>query len=175
MSLRFSAPLLATATLLSCLGASQASAQTAAAPAAVPNGPAIPGVCVFDRDGLLARSSVGKATATRLQQLSQQASAELNTEGTALQNEYKTLQAAKPAANDPRAAAFAQKYQAFEQKSALRNRELQMTQQKAFARVLTEAQPLITQIYTQQKCSILLDRSAVFLMNAQMDITPATI
>ena len=55
-----------------------AQAPAAAAPPQVTHGAPVPGVCVFSGDGAIGASTVGKNVFTRLQQLTQQASAEVD-------------------------------------------------------------------------------------------------
>ncbi|HEX8232228.1 MAG TPA: OmpH family outer membrane protein [Caulobacteraceae bacterium] len=156
--------------------------QRAAAPAAAPasqaplGGPVIPGVCIFSNQQLITQSSVGRAVIARMQQLEQAVNTELQPEQTAIQTEARAVQALPAgAARNQREQALATRAQAFQQRAAQRSRELQATQQKALARVATEAEPVVRQVYTQQRCGLLLDRSAIFGGNQQMDVTPAVV
>lgn len=162
--------------------ATSASAQTApAAPAApaVSHGPALTGVCIFSSQRAVAQSQVGKAVGARLQTITQQVTAELNGERTALENESKALDAKKATtaqdALEQQAAALQVKANAWQRKGQLRQREVEATEQKALSRVYQELDTPIKQVYQAQKCSILFDRESVMLANPAMDITDAVV
>ncbi|WP_297512945.1 OmpH family outer membrane protein [uncultured Caulobacter sp.] len=164
--------------------ATSASAQTApaaAAPAApaITHGPALPGVCIFSSQRAVAQSQVGKAVAARLNTISQQVTAELGAERTALENEGKALDAKKAStaqdALEQQAAALQVKANAWQRKGQLRQRELEATEQKALSRVYQEMDTPIKQVYQAQKCSLLLDRESVMLANPAMDITDGVV
>jgi outer membrane protein len=160
--------------------ASSASAQAPAAAApAVPQGPVIPGVCIVSPEAVVGGSNVGKYVNTRLQQIVQQVQAELGGENTAIENEAKQLdsQRATLDANtfEQRGAALQVRNNALQRKAQLREREVQATEQKALARISQEMEPVITSVYAQQHCSVLLQRSAVVIGNPAMDITPAVV
>jgi Skp family chaperone for outer membrane proteins len=162
----------------------------AQAPAAAPAQPAVPGVthgnpppgiCVITARALVANSTVGKYVQTRLQTLGQQAQAEVSGENTGIENEAKQLEAQRASLDQT---AFNQRYallqvrqDALQRKVAQRREELAATEQKAFGRVLQEAQPSIRQAYQAKGCSILLNSDAVAfgLGNPAMDITPTVI
>lgn len=158
--------------------AQQRAAAPAAAPAAQPplGGPVIPGVCVFSNQQLITQSAVGRAVITRMQQLEQAVNTELQPEQTAIQTEAKAVQALPAgAARNTREQALATRIQGFQQRAQQRSRELQATQQKALGRVASEAEPVVRQVYTQQRCGLLLDRGAIFGGNQQMDVTQAVV
>src|SRR5689334_11788851 len=79
------------------LAAGSSALSQAAAPAApaLTHRPPVPNVCVLDIQGASATSTLGKYVLTRLQQLQAQATAELQGEGTALQNDARALDAAR--------------------------------------------------------------------------------
>ena len=176
---------------LAVLAASQASAQTrAAAPApaasraataapAISHGPAVPGVCILSVDRAIAQSSVGQFVRTRLQQLAQQVSSELQPEDTALSTDVKALQAQRAtldqATLQTRGQALQARATAFQQKYELRQRELQATQEKAFNRIAQELDPIAQQLYQQRRCSLLLNRQAVLIANPEMDVTAGAV
>lgn len=157
---------------------SSALAQTPA-PAAANPGPVINGVCVINVEGAIAASTVGKYVDTRMQQLVAQVKAELGSEQTAIETEGKALQAQRStldkATLQKRGEALQARYNALQEKAALRNREMQATEQKAIGRIGQEMDPLIHQAYAQKGCGLLLQRSAVVLANPAMDITPQVI
>ena len=55
-------------------------------------GPAIPGVCVYFNQRVLAQSTVGQAVQTRMEQLAQEVQGELQPYATAIQTEAQALQ-----------------------------------------------------------------------------------
>jgi outer membrane protein len=164
------------------LAAGSSALSQAAAPAAAPaltHGPALPNVCVVDIQGASANSTVGKYVFTRLKQLQDQATAELQGEATSLQNDARALDTARATLDqntlEQRAAALQVRDNALQRKGQLRQRELEATDEKASNRIGAEMQPLITQIYQQKGCSMLIRREALLTMNPAMDITPALI
>jgi outer membrane protein len=175
---------LGAATALGCASAAFAQAKPAApaAPAAAP-APVItatvPGVCVLSREGIVGASTVGKYVQTRMGQLSNQVNAELSGEQTQLQNDAKALDAKKatlqPAQLQEQGRALQQRAQALQEKAQQRDRELQATEQKAVARVLQEASPLVGDAVKGKACGLLLDANSVLAGNPTMDITPAVV
>lgn len=163
--------------------ATAASAQTApaAAPAAPPvtHGPALTGVCILSTQGVIANSLVGKAVDARLKTIIQQVNAELTAERTGLDNEAKALDAKKASlaqdALEQQAAALQVKANAWQRKGQLRQKEVEVTEQKAMQRIYQEMNTPISQVYQTQKCSILFDREGVMLANPAMDITPGVV
>ena len=157
---------------------SAAMAQAAAAPA-ISYGAPIAGLCAISVDEALATSTVGKYVNTRLQQIGQQAQAELSGEKTSIENEARTLEGQRSTLDqntfEQRVAALQVRQNALERKAALRDRELQATQQQAVGRVINEMRPLIASASQAQKCAIVLERSSVVLVNPAMDITQGVI
>ena len=153
----------------------QAAAPAAPAAPAVTHGPALPGVCTVSVEGAIATSTVGKYVQTRLQQIATQVEAELKAEQTAIQNEAKTLEGQRATLDqntfETRAAALQVKANAYQRKEQQRSRELQATQQKALGRVYQELTPIVSQVYQQNKCSLLINRESVVLSNPSMDIS----
>jgi len=156
---------------------SSAFAQAAPAAAPVPSGPPIAGVCVVDLDGVVATSTVGKYAQTRLQQIQAQINAELNGENTAINNDAKALDAQRASLDqgtlEQRGAAIQVRANALNRKIQLREREFQVTEQKAVGRVLQEAEQPVRQAYQGKGCSVLLQKNAVLggFYNPAMDIT----
>ncbi|KQW71552.1 outer membrane chaperone Skp [Phenylobacterium sp. Root77] len=153
----------------------QAAAPAAPAAPAVTHGPALPGVCTVSVEGAIATSTVGKYVQTRLQQIASQVQAELSAEETAIQNEAKTLEGQRTTLDqntfETRASALQVKANAFQRKEQQRGRELQATQQKALGRVYQELTPIVSQVYQQRQCSLLINRESVVLSNPAMDIS----
>jgi outer membrane protein len=149
----------------------------AAATPAVTYGPPIQGLCTMSIDAVVANSTVGKYVETRLQQIGAQVNAELGGEKTAIDTEARTLDGQRASLDqntfEQRASGLQTRATAFERKAQVREREMQATQQQAVGRVINEMRPLIATAAQAQKCTILLDRSAVIMVNPGMDITPA--
>ena len=157
-------------------------AQTAAAAAptqAITYGAPIAGLCALSIDGVLGGSTVGKYVDTRLQQIGSQVQAELTGEKTGIDNDARALEGQRASLDQ---ATFEQKVTALqtrqaglERKAAIRDREMQATQQQAVGRVLNESKPLIASAAQAQKCAIVVDRSSVIMVNPAMDLTPAVV
>lgn len=159
-------------------------AQAPAAPAALPpptSGAPIPGLCVVDLDQVVATSTVGKYVQQRLQQIQQQANAEVNGENTQIQNDAKALDAQRATLDqttfEQRGTAIQVRANALQRKVQQRERELQVTEQRAVGRVIQESEPPLRQAYQQKGCSILINHQAVLgaFFNAAMDITPQVV
>jgi len=158
-------------------GATAAFAQAAPAAPNINQGPAVNGICVFSDQQVLGASAVGKAVATRLQQINQQVNAELNGERTTLQNDAKSLEGQRTTLDqntlERRAADLQVRDNAWQRKVQQRQAELEETQKQALGRIYNEMEPLVQQAYQQKGCSILINRQAVVLpTNPAMDITP---
>ncbi|MBW3617481.1 MAG: OmpH family outer membrane protein [Proteobacteria bacterium] len=173
------------ATLLSSTVAAQtAPARPAATPpgarpaaAAAPSnpGPVIAGVCVLDGAAAIANSAAGRAANTRLQTLTQQVQAELQAQQTPLTTEATAINALPEAQRGPRRQALGPRVQAFQTLAQTREQELRLTQSQALQRIETELQAVVSQIYVQRGCGLMLDRAAVVYTNPALDVTPAAI
>ena len=162
--------------------AGAASAQgAAAAPAAPPvkSGPPISGLCVLSQQRAVGGSQVGQYVSNRMKQLQAQVQAELQPEGTALNNDLKSFQtqaaSLTPDARNTRGQALQQRVDAFQRKQQIRGRELEATEGKAVNRIVTELNPVARSVYEQRNCSALVESQAVIFSNPQMDITDAVI
>jgi Skp family chaperone for outer membrane proteins len=162
---------------LAALSATPALAQTAAPPASAGlGGPLIPGVCLLSEQAVFLNAKVGMAATARLTQLGGQAKAEMDAERAPLASEEETLRsdaaALKPADVQQRAQALQARETAYQQKVALRNRELEATRQKVIERIMSEAQSVIAQAYKAHNCGLILDRNSVLGGNMGGDLTP---
>jgi outer membrane protein len=167
---------------ISTVAFAQAAAPTATAAAAAPpvtHGAAPAGVCIFSSQGAVATSTVGKYVDTRMKQIVGVVNAELNTEKTAIETEAKAIEAGRatmqPDALEKRSSDLQVRYNAFQRKGQQRQREIEATEQKAYARVGTELDPAVRVAYQAKGCALLLDRQAVMLGNPSMDITPQVV
>lgn len=157
--------------------ATGANAQQAAAP--TNPGPVIPGVCVYYNARLLAQSSAGQAVETRMQQLAQEVQGELQPYATTIQTEAQQLQSAGaslPADQaNQRRQALQQRVQEAQQLEATRENELRYTLAMQRQAITEAVSPILTTIYQEKGCGLLLDRESVFMMNPAMDVTDLAI
>ena len=168
--------LLISAAAAAALCATSAAAQTqpAAATAPFPSrpGPAIAGICVVDNEGALAQSQVGRAYGTRMQQLTQQVTAELQPEQTAIETEARAVQAlAAGAPRQQRENALRTRAQNFQTRRDQRARELQATETKQLQVLTGHLRAAIDQVYGARNCGLMLQRGAVVAFNPAMDVT----
>ena len=151
----------------------------ASAQQAVPTGPVIPGVCVFYNARLAAQSSVGQAIEARMQQLATEVQGELTPYMTAIEREANALQSSGsslPADQlNQRRVALQQRVQEAQQLEATRENELRYTLAVQRQAMTTAMTPILTQIYQERGCGIMLDRESVFMMNPAMDVTDLAI
>ena len=188
---------LALAAVAAFVCASQASAQTApkpkakpaaaaaaAAPASADSAPiqitaTVPGLCVLSRDAILQTSTVGAFVTDRMKQLAAVVRAELTSDQTSLENDAKALEGQKASLDaevyNQRGQALQQRGGQFQEKVQLRQREMEATQQKAFARILQASGPFVGQMVSQHGCGVLLDANAVIVANQNTDITAGVI
>lgn len=174
-----------TLALAACAGAatlavsSAAFAQAPAAAPAITYGPPIAGLCTISIDGVVANSTVGKYVDTRLQQIGAQVNAELSGEKGSLDTDAKALEGQRASLDqntfEQRAQALQGRANSLERKAAIRDREMQATQQQAVGRIINEMKPLIATAAQAQKCSILIDRTSVVMVNPAMDLTPTVV
>jgi outer membrane protein len=154
-----------------------ANAQAAAAP--VTNGPPIPGLCIVSVNQAISTSTVGKYLGTRMEQLVAQVKAELTPQETAIVTEERTFEAQRSTLAAPaleqRATALQEHIDAQRKVEDQRQRELQATEQKSVNRIAQELDPVVRQLYQQNRCSALVDKGSVLIANPAMDITPAAI
>jgi len=148
----------------------------AQAPAAQPlGGTAVPGVCLLAREAIFANAKVGVAASARLQQLTQDAQAEVETDRKALDVDLKAYQAEQakltPAQRQAREQALAPRVQAVQAKAQQRSREIEATREKVLGQIATAAQPVIAQAYTAKSCGLLVDRTSVLGGNLTNDLT----
>lgn len=158
-----------------------AAAQRPAAPAAPPVTHAAlpPGVCVFDFQRLVDTSLAGKAVATRLQGLEQEAAAEVSRDAKALQGEYDALEGRRATLT---ATAYGSakdqldaKRSTLQRKVQLRQAELQQTQPVALNRLSQAMEPSLRAVYQQRACGILVNSNAAIFWNPAADITDAVV
>jgi len=142
-------------------------------------GPAIPGVCVYHHDRLLAQSTAGQSVQTGMQRLQQEVQAELAPFEQFAQSEIQALQQGQGTIPQDQ---FAQREQALNarvqearQLAQTRDSELRYTQAMQLQQIAQAADPIILALYTERGCGILISRESVLRVNPSMDITEAAI
>ncbi len=166
--------LLIGAVALASLTATAAAAQTQG-PANV--GPAIPGVCVYFNQRLLAQSTAGTAVQARMEQLATETQGELAPYASVIQTELNALQQGGQAA-DPdgaRRTALQQRIQEAQTLEQTRQNELRYTLSEQRRLISAAVEPILVAVYQERGCGILIDRESVFIMNPAMDVTDVVI
>lgn len=142
-------------------------------------GPAIPGVCVYFNQRVLAQSTVGQAVQTRMEQLAQEVQGELQPYATAIQTEAQALQqgaATIPADQmNQRRQALQTRIQEAQQLEGTRDNELRYTLAQQRQKISETIEPLLVAVYQEKGCGIMIDRESVFIMNPAMDVTDTVI
>ena len=155
-------------------------ATRAAAPATAPSlsfGAPIPGMCVYSEGQIFGQSQVGQSVSARMKMLATSVNAELKPEADAISAEKKTLDASASTMDQAqlrqRAEALQIRFDNFEKKAAQRNEELKQTQAKEVQEMERQLQPVLTQLFQQNRCSILLEReqAGVAAVNPAMDFS----
>ena len=148
-----------------------ASAQVVAAP-----GAPLAGVCVYSQEVTLSQSQAGISANQQLSKMQQSIGAELKAANDALVNEAKALEARKattPAAQFQQSAADLQRRaQAQDGLTRTRNDQLGRTRDEAVRQIGAAAIPALNASLTAHHCSIVVDKSRVYSVNAAMDLTP---
>ena len=142
-------------------------------------GPAIPGVCVYFNQRVLAQSTVGQAVQTRMEQLAQEVQGELQPYATAIQTEAQALQqgaATIPADQmNQRRQQLQTRIQEAQQLEGTRDNELRYTLAQQRQKISETIEPLLVAVYQEKGCGIMIDRESVFIMNPAMDVTDTVI
>ncbi|MCH4266947.1 MAG: OmpH family outer membrane protein [Brevundimonas sp.] len=142
-------------------------------------GPAIPGVCVYFNQRVLAQSTAGQAVQTRMEQLAQEVQGELQPYATAIQTEAQALQqgqATIPADQmNQRRQALQTRIQEAQQLEGTRDNELRYTLAEQRRKISEAIEPLLVAVYQEKGCGIMIDRESVFIMNPAMDVTDIVI
>jgi outer membrane protein len=151
----------------------------AAAAPSTPPPPALPGICAFSHDGAVAGSKLGQYIKQRMDTITKQTQAELQSTGETLNNDAKATDAARPTmsqeAFEQKALEIRQRSDAFQRLQQVREREVQMTAGKALQRFDTEANPLFEMSVRDRNCSIVMDSDNTYYISPTMDITTAVV
>lgn len=159
------------------LVATGVSAQSQSAP--VNPGPAIPGICVIDLEGALAVSNAGQAISTRMRQLNQEVVGEITPYYAAVQTGIASLQQGAAAMTqeqrEQEAQLLRQRNEEAKQLDQTRQDELSYTAQQQLGALAAAARPIITALYVERGCGILLSSDSVIQMNPAMDISQTVV
>lgn len=142
-------------------------------------GPALPGVCVYNHDRLLAQSTAGQAVQAGMQRLGQEVEAELLpyqqfvvTEREALRQGRTTI----PQADfERRAQELEARFQEGQQRGQVLQNELRYTQGMQLQAITQAADPVVLALYAERGCGILISRESVLRVNPTMELTDAAI
>lgn len=165
---------------IASLAASAAFAQNPAQSQVPANpGPVIPGICSYSSQTLLRDSTAGQSVRTGMQRLEQEVQGELTPYQTAMQSEAQALQqaGASLAANErqTREEALQARYQEFQQLGQQRQNDLRYTLSQQLSQIEGAAGPIITALYQEKGCGVLLDRDSINYINPAMDFTATAI
>lgn len=140
-------------------------------------GPVIPGICVLNQQAVFNTSKVGMSANARYKQLHDKAQTDVNAEEAKIVADAKALQGQKlqPAQLQQKQQQIAKRYQDLRARATKESQDLETTRQGVVAKISAAAQPIITQVYNQRKCGILVTRSSVLAGNPAMDITTAIV
>jgi len=160
-----------------------ATAPAPAAPAAAVAGAAAgatqPRIIVIDRNYILQRSSAGQDMLNQVQTLSKTAETEFKNQEQALATEAGQLQQQMaimaPDVRDQKEKEFTGKQQAFQGRVQQRQAEIQAGFNKAARQVEVALEPILKAIMVERSANMVLDRSAVILSSADVDVTPVAV
>jgi len=134
---------------------------------------------VFNPQRAIGSSTVGQYLNTRLGEISAQAKAELDADGTSLQTQEKALEAKhatmQAAAYQTQRSALEKTAQGFQRTAQLRNVQIQLTAQQAEKQVAAAMQPIALQTFQQRGCSVMIDAQALYVFVPGADVTDAII
>lgn len=152
------------------------SAQAVAAQTQLTNpGPAIPGLCVYHNERLLAQSSAGQSLNQGMQRLVQEVQGELSPYATSIQTEAQRIQQLPQDQQAQPLQALQQRIQEAQQLEQTRDVELRYTRAQQINAIATAVDPIVVAVYQERGCGLLLDRESVYVMNPAMDITDTVI
>ena len=145
--------------------------------AAGPGG--VPRIIVIDRNFILQRSSAGQDMLAQVQTLSKAAETDFKTQEQALATEAGQLQQQlailAPDVRDQKEKEFTNKQQAFQGRVQARQQEIQAGFNKAARQVEVALEPILKAIMIERSANMVLDRSAVILSAADVDVTPVAV
>lgn len=139
------------------------------------DGPPVAGVCLLSEGTVLGTAKVGVAMSARLRQLAQDAVAPLNAERQSIATDYKAVQAQKPADAQARIQALDRRALALQTSQRALERRIQLTQNKAEIQIGQAQGPILTQLFHDHACGLLINRDVVIGGNLSNDLTPGVI
>ena len=142
-------------------------------------------VIVIDRNRIMRDSAGGQDIANKLQSIGTQIQGELESEVAAIDTEGRSLDA-RTANMTPEAVqadtalmsqvqSYARKRQAFQQKQQIRARELQQTEQTAWAEFFTKLGPVVEEVANERGAQLVLERGSVYFNGPALDATDVVI
>ncbi|WP_292020612.1 MULTISPECIES: OmpH family outer membrane protein [unclassified Brevundimonas] len=138
-------------------------------------GPLIPGVCLLSREAVFANAAVGRAASARLQELTQAAQTEVDSQRAPIEADAQAFEreaaGLSEARRDERRQALAQRIQVLQQQAAHNSREIEATRAKVLEQIANAAQPVIAQVYASKACGLLFDRATALGGNFGNDLT----
>ncbi len=132
---------------------------------------------MYSPQALIATSTAGRSLAAGLQRLGEEVRGELAPYAATLETEATALQQGGQTA-DPdgsRARAWQTRLQEAQQLEETRSNELRYTERLQTQTIVNASRPIITALYQEKGCSILLDGASVLAVNPQMDLTETAI
>lgn len=144
-------------------------------PQQIQHGAPIPGMCVLNLQGVFARSTAGQGLNSRLQELQQEVAGELAPYQQTIETEDQALGASGASLPDAerqqRVQALQQRLAEYQQLRQTRVQELEYTEFVQRRALAAAVDPIVSAVYQERGCSILFNRSEVFQLNPQMDIS----
>ena len=142
-------------------------------------GPAIPGVCIYHHDRLMAQSTAGQSLVAGVQRLQQEVQTELAPYEQFIQTERQALQQGQATIPQDqfqqRAEALDARYREFEGLRQTRTAEMRYTLAYQQQQIGQAVDPNLGALYTERGCGILLSADGVLRANPQMDLTETAI
>lgn len=134
-----------------------------------------PIILIVNQQQLLTQSDAGKSVAEQLKSLGAQVNAELATESQEINTEGKNLQEQQKLLSkevlEQRAQALYKRQQQFEGMKQVREKEMQIAEQRALGKIGDAMSPILEDIVKKRGATLLLDRSAVMYAAADTDVT----
>lgn len=150
-------------------------AQTPATPQPGLGGPVIAGVCLLSREAVFGNAKVSVAANARLQQISQEAQAEVDALRKPIDDDLAAFgrDAARLSADQrkQREEALNGRLLPVRALADQRSREVELTRTRMIERISDAAQPAIAQVYASKRCGLLFDRNSALGGNFANDLT----
>lgn len=150
-----------------------------------PDASAQTNIITIDRNRIMRDSAGGKDIAAKVQAIGTSMQNELQSEASAIETEGKALDSRtanltrEAVAADPtlrsQVEAYARKAQSFQQKQAIRARELQQTEQNAWAQFFQALQPVVEEVAGERGAQVVMERSGTYFSADSLDATDAVI